>query len=119
MQTMDHLDDSGQITGAVAQPPALVPRQAAVLALKLHALLDGELLPLAQAEPGAPSLYDLVLEYRTAVTDVQEAARIDAALMDAQAWPRSSATLAHLARTLGLSPSQVDALFLWAVQQPA
>ena len=101
-------------------PPAVpqeIPRWAGVLALKLHALIDGQLQPLEAAPAGTESLYGQVQQYRAQVSDVIEAARIDAALIDAKDWVRSSPTLAALAALLGLSQPDVDVLFTWAAAQ--
>lgn len=100
--------------------PPEVPRWAGRLALKRHVLDAGALVLLNAAEDRpADNLLARVLLWRDGLQPGELLDRVDAVLNDAKDWLRDSETVAAVAQVLGLTGSQVDALFVWAAAQRA
>lgn len=106
--------------GTVDTVPQEVPRWAGRLALKRHVLEQGDLVLLGpdDASPEG-NLLARVLAWRDALQPGEMLDRVDAVLNDAKDWLRDSETVAAVAQVLGLTPEQVDALFVWAAAQRA
>lgn len=97
-----------------AGAPQEVPRWAGVLALKRHAIHDGDLVLLEPSDAGDSSLYSAVLAIRSDIPAGEARDRLDVALNDAKDWLRNSPTVVDMCNSLGLTSDDADALFTWA-----
>lgn len=98
------------------QVPQEVPRWAGKLALKRHALQNGEVV-LLPPDAVAGSLLDSVHTWWGTLGLGEAYDRVEAAMSDAKDWRRDSPTVATIASVLGLTESQIDGLFVWAGAQ--
>lgn len=94
--TQQEVDDF--MAAMAAQPPAVVSRAQGKAAL-------------IQA-----GLWDQVLAYVESIADPTEKALADVALNDTTEWRRDSAFLNAAAAAIGLTPAQLDGLFIAAGQ---
>lgn len=111
------ITNTAPVNTVLAEVPAEVPRWAGLLAIKRHAVIEGDLVLLDPFDEGSTSIFTVVSAFRASMLGGEARDRLDVALDHAKDWTRASPTVVSIAEVAGLSTVHLDELFRWADQQ--